>query len=67
MLPKSRCPLCGSHRLGAWHDGEGNGGQFCNDCEWEEDYFVEPTDPDEHPSHPDHHRQPDDTNTWRGD
>lgn len=36
-LPKKRCPRCGSVRLGAWHDGEGNGGQFCNDCDWEED------------------------------
>ena len=51
-LPKSKCPDCGSIDLGAWHDGESEGGQFCNDCDWEEDAVhdpdYKPTSPPEH-------------------
>jgi hypothetical protein len=43
-LPKKKCPECGSTHLGAWASDEGSG-QFCTDCDWEEDHYEEP-DPD---------------------
>ena len=50
-------------------DDEGNeDGVYCMACSARIGPLPEPHDPDEHPSHPDHNRQPDDMElTWGGD